>query len=504
MALARIEINSHNIVIKKMKPALINVMLDFCKNYIQFHVISERGRRRRQVRAVYAASPIDHREFRVHVNTRDKLFGHLYKLGYKESNFDIIENLPSDGVDVELELKDLREPREEQVPVIDYIIDEGNTKIITLRTGRGKTFISLRAIHQLGKRTAIIIPGKYVGKWIKDVESAYHLKSGDLIVVRGSSDLKKVINSGLADELTAKIFIITSTTMYNYIKDHENILNSGYMVEPEKLFETMGVGIKLIDECHQFLHLNYKMDLYTNISKSIFLSATLVSNDSFINVILEILYPEANRMHGKAHVNYIDVYSLCYYIRNARKIRCERRGSYSHLEFEKSLFGNPKALYQYTEMISGIVSTVFVARRLEGQKMLVFAATVDMCSELTAIIARTWPTLDVARYVADDPLSNLHDNDIVVSTLGSAGTAVDIADLSVCLMTVSTDSKQQNIQAVGRLRELVNYEGETPEFYYLYCGNIPKQYQYHLRKDEVLRPYCKSIRHRHTGVTIDT
>lgn len=502
MSLATIEVNSHNIVVKKMKPAVIDTMLSFCKNYIQFHLVTEKGKRHKKVRAVYAASPIDNREFRIHKNTEEKLFAHLRKIGYKDTNFNIIRNDPPEAVDIELILKDTREPRPYQITLIDYIINDGNTKIVTLGTGGGKTFVTLQAIYKLSKRTAIIIPGKYVGKWINDVEEAFDLNQGDLIVVRGSCDLKKVINSAIDDELNAKIIIITSLTIYNYIKDYEYNLHNGYMVPPGELFELLGVGIKLIDECHQFLHLNYKIDLYTNVEKAIFLSATLESSEPFVNTILSIIYPESMRMQGTAHKKYIDVYSLCYYIRRAKRIRCERNKSYSHAMFEKSLRSFPILYYQYIEMIASIVTTTFITKRREGQKMLIFASTIDMCTAISEHLAFMWPHMDIARYVADDPLENLHENDIVVSTLGSAGTAVDIINLKTCLMTVSVDSKQQNIQALGRLRELVNYEEDTPEFYYLYCGNVQKQYQYHIRKDEIFRPYCKSIQHRHTGITL--
>lgn len=496
MSLATIELNSHNITISKMRPEIVGAMLDFCETYVQTNVVKEGRVYRREVKAVYAASPINNSEFRVHRNVEENLFTFFRKIGYKDSNFEIITNIPDPGVDADFKLIDLRPPKPHQVPIIEYVVDDGYTKVVALRTGRGKTFVSLKGVAEINKRLAIIIPAKYVAKWIKDVEAAFEIKSGDLLVVRGSSDLKKVINSALDGEYRAKVIIISSTTMYNYIKDYENNLSSGYMTPPSELFSLLGIGTKLLDECHQFLHLNFKMDLYTHVAKTIFLSATLVSNDPFINTILSIIYPEEIRMHGDAQLNYVDIYSLGYYIDDVSRIKTERQGRYSHVVFEGSLFKKPKLLRQYVDMIVDITNDVFIKRKQPGQKMLIFASTKDMCTELTSAIGSRWPELTVKRFVFEDHWDNLTKSDITVSTLGSAGTAVDVLDLKTCLMTPSVDSLQQNIQAAGRLRELVNYSDDYPEFYYLYCFNIKKQYQYHARKYGALKPYCRSFNNR--------
>lgn len=366
------------------------------------------------------------------------------------------------------------------------------------------TFTALKAFAIAGKRVLITIPGRYVKKWIEDCEGAFHLKKGDLMVIRGGRDLKVALNQGLEGAITAKIIICTSTTIQNYIKDHTQRTNKGYPVPPELMCQTLGIGRRLTDECHQFFHLNFTMELYTHTAKTLNLSATLEHGDPFINRMIQVIYPYDCRMQGRAHKKYIDVSALSYYIEEPKKIPHIRRKMYSHTMFEESILKKKFLLDQYIGFIVKLTNMSFVKKRKEGQKMLIFAATKKMCGEIVAALRRTHHGLTIARYVSEDDYKVLHTNDIVVTTLGSAGTAVDVEDLKTTLMTVSIDSRQSNAQALGRLREMVNYDYETPEFLYIYTPDIDKQRSYHERKFEIFRPLCRNHNEYNSGFTLKT
>ena len=365
------------------------------------------------------------------------------------------------------------------------------------------TFCAVRAVHNLGKRLLITVPGRYVDKWVGDIESAYVLKKGDLMVLRGARDLKVALNLGLEGELKAKVIIVTSTTVQNYIKDHVQKTDKGYPIEPGQLCKTLGIGVRLVDECHQFFHLNFTMELYTHVSKLVNLSATLEHNDKFINRMLQIAYPYPVRMQGRAHKRYIDVAAISYHVEGKEKIPHTRRKMYSHTYFEESVMKRPDVIKQYIDFIVELTESSYIKKRKAGQKMLIFAATKLMCGCITAALKLKYPMISTARYVSEDDWKVLHSNEIVVTTLGSAGTAVDILDLRTVLMTVSVDSRQQNAQALGRLRELSNYDYENPEFLYIFSPDIEKHMLYHERKVGIFRPLCRTHNTYNSGFTLD-
>lgn len=353
------------------------------------------------------------------------------------------------------------------------------------------TAMSLAALAQIKTRTALVIKGMYVDKWIDDVTEMYGLKAGELMVVRGSKNLMALIDLALAGELKATFIIITNKTLYNYLKAYERfkgeIKAMGYNCLPEDLFEVLGVGVRQIDEVHQDFHLNFRLDLYTHVPKTISLSATMKSDDKFVNRMYEVMFPMEARFAGIAYDKYIAVKALFYRSPNIRKLRfLGKRRSYSHVEFEKSIMKQKRILDSYFSMIRDVVQGSYISKKESGQKMLIFCATVDMCTALSEHLKTHYPSLDIRRYVSEDDYTDLLKADISVSTIKSAGTAVDIPDLRTCLLTDALSSRQANEQTVGRLRRLKRWPETTPEFLYFVCEDIPQHIRYHNRKEEFL------------------
>jgi len=106
----------------------------------------------------------------------------------------------------------------------------------------------------------------------------------------------------------------------------------------------------------------------------------------------------------------------------------------------------------------------------------------------------------VKRYVEDDPYDNLMKPDIRVSTLQSAGTAVDIPNLATTVMTTAVSSSQANIQGLGRLREMK--DGRVPEFVYFACVDIKKHMEYHEKKREMLKDRTLEYHIEHMGIKV--
>lgn len=344
------------------------------------------------------------------------------------------------------------------------------------------TFLGLRAVHTWGTRAVLVLKGMYVDKWIEDVESAYLFKRGDLMVVRGSDHLRALIELAKSGKLEAKFIIVSLKTMYQYLEAYEEFKDSEqfpYPVPPEKFYETLGAGIRLIDEVHQEFHTNFRQDLYTHVPLTISLSATLDSDDRFMNRMYEIVWPLKIRSPEVPYDKFIVMKALWYTIHKPEKMRyTNHMKQYSHVKFEQSIMKHVGCFNNYKNMIAEIVKRSYVSVRSPGQKMLIFCATVELCTYVRDHLAALNPHLTVNRYVSEDEYEKLLNADIVVSTLQSAGTAVDIPNLRITLMTVALSSKQANIQALGRTRRLKDWPDINPEFLFLNCREIDKHRTY--------------------------
>jgi len=148
---------------------------------------------------------------------------------------------------------------------------------------------------------------------------------------------------------------------------------------------------------------------------------------------------------------------------------------------------NRVELKNYLDLIKWTVDEKFVKVMEKGQKMLVFCGTVKLCTLVQKYLQKMFPKLGVGRYVSGDKMKVFDECDIVVSTVLSAGTAVDIPNLRVSLMTTAIDSQQSNEQTLGRTRRLVGWPDITPEFFYFCCTSIDKHIRYHNNKEQFFK-----------------
>lgn len=487
----RVDVYSHHITVCKYGDRIKLLLLQFCRGLGQYG-LKLVGRRKfiRAIVAVYAATTMDRREFRFHITQKEDVLRFLCSNGVSSEDIDIVEHPLYEPVEAKFSNITGQPPRDYQIPIIGYLAAPGAIKVLPIQTGKGKTRCTLDALCVIQQRAGLVIKGMYVDQWILVLKEDYGLKTKEIMLIRGSEDLKALIAIARAGELEAKVVIITSKTLFNYYKAYEASVegNFEYDCHPEELWKLLGVGVRIIDEVHQEFHANFRQDLYSHVPKTISLSATLESDDNFVNRMYRVMFPAECRPAALEWDKYTEVLALQYKIMNFNRIRFMGANKmYSHVKFEQSLLRQKDMLARYLDMIYRITDDQFVKIFEPGQRMLIFCATVEMCSEVRDFLRRKFQDIRIGRYVQEDDYAVLQANDIIVTTLKSAGTAIDIDGLRVAFMTDNIDSKQANIQALGRLRRLKKWPDVRPEFVYIYAGNVERHTTYHKRKKDKLR-----------------
>lgn len=115
---------------------------------------------------------------------------------------------------------------------------------------------------------------------------------------------------------------------------------------------------------------------------------------------------------------------------------------------------------------------------------MIFCASRDMCTLVANYLKEQFSQYSVSRYIDEDDYEELMLPDIRVTTLLSAGTAVDIPGLQSIILTHAVSSTVSNVQGFGRLRQMK--DGRTPLFVYWSCLDIQKHMGYHEKKREIL------------------
>lgn len=509
-----VEIYSHHFTVYVCNPQLRQACSDLSRGLVEWVLdrIPGHGKPRfvRVPSRVYASATLDRSEMRFNINLLDQFKTYCESNGLKLDDIEFRHIPMYEPENVTLIWKSSKVPYENQLPSIEYLAQpltqEPTSRIVCAATGQGKGLMAVQAMVRLGVRVAIVVRAGYLQKWEEELEEFLQLDKEDLMVVRGGEAMIAMLNLALADKLNAKILLISNKSIQLYLKSYEHYhvtFSDHYPVQPEEFYKILKVGVRLIDEVHLDFHLNFKQDTYAHVPVTMSLSATIDSDQPLINRMYLLMWPANTRGPTMSYTPYIDVKCLWYRAGHPERLRYTNyKKQYTHVEFENSILRNKQMFREYLKIPELIVRTKFVPNYIQGQKMLIFCSTIAMCTEVVRHLKLHFPTFSIAKYTGEDDWEQLHNNDIVVSTIQSAGTAVDIRNLRYTLLTVSLSSKQTNHQVLGRLRKLKDFPEVTPEFMYTACSNIGKQVEYAIAKKEKLHGKVKHFSEAYLPVII--
>lgn len=486
----KIEVLSHGFVVTEFDGRGKVAITDFARNMAEYGLVRVgRNQFERKVERVFAAYTADRKEWRFHRNQLQDFINHVSGYGWSENQIQISVRESYVPAACEHRLKEGFVPRDIQVPLIEYIAGPcpepfAPSKVVTLQTGRGKTLTTLFAISKLATRVVVVLPGMYVDQWAKEVNETFEYEFGDLIVIRGTKPFTQMLNAALDDTLTAKFIIITTNTWQKYMQIHETSnCNSElvYPVPPDRFYETIKAGIRNIDEVHLNFHCNFRQDLFTHITLTNSLSATLEPEKPMLAKLYDIVWPAETRGPEVEYDKFISMAVLWYSISDVQRIRCIGPRGYSHNDFEKSILRYKGMTKDYFEMHLSIITREFISVFEPGQSALVMFSTIDMAVKFHEFLTQRLPDLNIQRYVRgmdDDYHENFRKGDIIISTYKSSGTAVDRPNLRVTFRSMWLSTKEGNIQVLGRTRRLKDWPDVAPRFICISAREIPKHREY--------------------------
>jgi len=502
----RVRLFSHHFEVTEFSRQVKDVLTNFALRYADYQLVRNPWSHecKRELKKIYAASTADRTEYRFHINTYKDFLLHMSNAGYPQDQMQIEEVPLYEPVKVELRDRGTKPPREEQLKIIAHLSSKrptgtphlGITRVAETQTGSGKTVMAEHALIEHQSRVGIIIRPQYIKRWlddlVKDKDRLIDLEPKDVMVIQGSSDFRAMVAMAKANALESKVIIISNKTMQRFITHYEQFNRDtfDYGCSPVELCQILGLGVMLVDEVHQDFHFNFKLQLYTHCPVCLDLSATLESDNKTTARMYTVMFPPETRVDKGQYKKYIAVRALLYGLNKPEKVKWVQRGrsSYSQVAFEDSIMKNKDMIKNYLDNITDAVSEFYIKVREPGQKLLIFAAQIAMCELIRDHLRSLYPDLVINKYTGGDQYATLLSSDISVSTLGSAGTAVDIPGLRVVLSTTSVDSVQANYQALGRLREMKGpWKDVTPFFLYFVCIDVPPQMRYHERKQQKFR-----------------
>lgn len=447
-------------------------------------------------------------EYRFHINVLEEFFSFMANKGFPKHLFEVKE-LPRlyPIAPADFNWVSTKSIREDQVEPIDFLMKDYPKRIAELQAGSGKTFMSQYVLFQSKMRAMIIMRPRFVERWVckEGLEAELGLIEGegtDLLVIRNTGELIDTIELAISGELECKIIVIHNTTLHSYLGYYfeSNGDDDVYGCPPEYLMQLLGVGIRVMEEAHLDINLNYRLDCCLNTWKTIYLSATLSTNGSyFMKKIYEKMFAESDRVIMDYRV-YTVVKAYSYRVDNPKRFRVNGyMGFYNHALFETAVQRLGK-FSRYLDIIYYMLEDNYFPAYRPGQKALVYLFKTDLCIEAAKLLQKRYPHLNVTYKIGKIPDAEGYKGDIIVTTLQSTGVGKDIPNVAFVGLTVSINSEQSNEQVKGRARK--PSDDTVPVFAYCYAQNMEKQLGYHEEKKRIFKGKVLGHMELSTGIIL--
>ena len=153
----------------------------------------------------------------------------------------------------------------------DYADNQYMTQLsLNLNTGKGKTYVSIATIAYYKVKSIIIAnSNSLLSQWKDNILNYTNLHSNQILQITGSPTIHRILTCQFNE---ADIYLVTHATIRSYADQY------GWDKIYE-LFEKLGIGIKIYDECHTNFDAMLMIDFYTNVWKTYYVSATPMRSD---------------------------------------------------------------------------------------------------------------------------------------------------------------------------------------------------------------------------------
>lgn len=352
------------------------------------------------------------------------------------------------------------------------------------------------------ERMVIGILKKYSSKWGSDLLENLNASPKDIMIIEKTAQLRGVIDlcKTQGSKKLPPFIVVTLSTLRSYIDSYEldpDACVEDYGCAPYELWKLLDCGIFAIDEAHEHLNSVFKTSMYLHGPKFIALSGTMRTEDDHQEKIQQTVFPNIKRYNGIKPKKYNDIEFISYRFHHdvLRKIKYQAFGrtDYSHAIFEQSIMKLPHVLNDYLRMCTDLIDYGYLRLYQKGDKAIIFVGVVEMADKFMVRLTAKYPHLNVVRYCKSegDKYEDMLQGDIIVTTIQSGGTGIDVKGLTYLGFFSMVNSSKSNIQTFYRVRE---FKGRQTLVSMPFCAQNPKHIKYTEFRRELFKDMAKTMR----------
>lgn len=317
--------------------------------------------------------------------------------------------------------------------------------VSSLPTGEGKTYCAIAATQLMKTKALVIVPTDMLRKqWKLDILDYTDLDSSNVLSIASTHQIMAILHNDLDDVINnANFFIATHSVLQSFMRSIGNSALNRFM-------DKLNVGVKFIDEAHKAYNNTLKMDCFSNVYKTVYISATFFLSDDNENRAFQKSFDTVFKFRKlnddrTPHVQYIvhmfrtKINSI--ELATIKGTRGFDQKAYIDYELKK------KEIFSIIESYLRL----FIDKKSINGCVFILSTKKSSCDKFAELSKSIYPDLKICSYHSDTKKSidNIYDYDIICATPKMLGTGNDFPDLRV---VINTEPSKTNLQIKGRLR----------------------------------------------------
>jgi len=340
----------------------------------------------------------NYRELFVHRNHLPDLLRYLSDRGIDSSRISQTQIPVPAAAPSQYDVLPMYQLRDYQEIIVQELADSLYSRRLDLQTGKGKTLSALAALARLGVKCLAMVAPKYFNIWIKALKETYGPEFYErAVTVSGSEELKALIQRALNNDVPWDFIIVSNVTYRTFIEAYEEYGAEGMELlgwgcVPYHFHGLLQVGCQINDEFQDDPALAFRIDMYTNVYKQIYLSATPFTGNDYVTRMIGVMLPPETACTLPAYDAYAVVQALLYSDIGVKPkdYLTPYKNTYNHGRYEAQLLKHKTRLANYYAMVKRIANGIFVNDMVRPQKMLVLCATVVFIQRLTVYLKKSF------------------------------------------------------------------------------------------------------------------
>lgn len=320
---------------------------------------------------------------------------------------------------------------------------------LNLPPGFGKTYCALYAVFALKARTIVVFHRENIKEqWIDTLETKSNMNMSRVCIINGTKSMVDLLDK--EEENKYDIFFIMHQTITSYLKSHTTD-------ELREWFRKMAFGVKIVDEAHLCFKQTIELDLYSNVPKNIYLTATFTRSDYKEKALYDLVFRNTMRFGQELETSKNVVYQFICYNSNP---------SYSFQNFIHTSYGVSATKWsdyafkmdKYETIYHVFFDVLREAKKHTG-KILVVIPKIRYCEIVAQMIRDEYPDDIVAtihsKHTKEENERSKKYASVIVTTTSSMGTGSDIENIRSLIIMEPYSSEVTAKQLTGRLRPYI-------------------------------------------------